>query len=198
MKKMRSLAALAVAAAFASPLHADAVAAGAAAESDKKVKFAEKEYDLDTGLVTIAFGDGKKVECNVLELSPEMQKQLMLHGASQKIGDSYAGAKGNFAEAFKSASDIVEQLKQGVWRSARGEGEPVARLAELAEAISRIKQVDLDKAKAAVEKATDEQRKGWRSNPGVKAMIAKLRAEKAAAELEAAGDKAGELEVDLT
>ena len=35
---------------------------GAAAEA-KKVKFCDKEYDLDTGNVEFAFGNGKKLVC---------------------------------------------------------------------------------------------------------------------------------------
>ena len=173
-----------------------AMAEAAAASSDAKPKFAEKEYDMDTGEVSFTFGNGKSLSLNCNELSPEMQKQLMLHGALQKIGDSYAGAKGNYAEAIESAESVMEQLKQGVWRAARGEGDARPRLAELAEAISRIKQVDLEKSTAAVEKATDDQRKQWRSNAKVKAVIAQIRAEKAAKALEEAGEQ--ELSVDLT
>lgn len=161
----------------------------------KAPKFAKKEYDLDTKVVSIEFGNGEVLELNCGELSPEMQSQLMLHGAAQKIGDSYAGVKGNFSEGIANAKGVIEQLRAGEWRGAGDEARP--RLAELAEAISRIKGAPLEKATAAVEKATDEQRKQWRSNAGVKAMIAKLRAEKAAKALEAAGDQAGEVEVSF-
>lgn len=170
------------------------MADGQSAEPSKP-KFAEKEYDLDTGEVSFTFGNGKSLSLNVNELAPEIQKQLMLHGAAQKIGDSYAGAKGNYADALEAASGVIEQLKQGIWRAARGEGDARPRLAELAEAIARIKQVELEKATAAVEKATDDQRKTWRSNAKVKAVIAQIRAEKAAKALEEAGEQT--LEVDV-
>ena len=119
----------------------------------------------------------------------------MLHGAAQKIGDSYAGAKGDYDKAVEAAKGVIDQLAQGVWRAARGEGEARPRLGELAEAIARIKGVDRDKAMAAVEKATDEQRKQWRGNAKVKATIAQIRAEAAAKALEQAAET--ELVVDL-
>lgn len=169
--------------------------ADAAPAEMSKPKFAEKEYDLDTGEVSFTFGNGKSLSLNVNELSVEIQKHLMLHGALQKVGDSYAGAKGNYSEAVENASGVIEQLKQGVWRAARGEGDARPRLAELAEAIARIKSVELEKATAAVEKATDEQRKTWRGNAKVKAVIAQIRAEKAAKALEEAGEQ--ELSVEI-
>jgi len=167
----------------------------AATESAKAPKFCEKEYDLDTGLTSFTFGNGQVLDLDSNALSPEMQKQLMLHGISQKVGDSFAGAKGNFMDGISAAKSVIEQLMQGVWRSARGEGEARPRLGELAEAIARIKSVEVAVAMAAVEKATDDQRKAWRSNAKVKATIAAIRAEAAQKALETAGEQ--ELVVDL-
>lgn len=167
---------------------AQAEAATSAGGSEAKTKFCDKEYDLDTGINYFAFGNGKQLEFDSNRCSDEIRKQLMLHGAAQKIGDSFAGAKGNFALGIESAQDVIDQLYAGVWKAGRGEGDSRPRLAELAEAISRIKQVELERATAAVEKATDEQRKAWRLNAKVKAVIAQVRAEKAAKALEEAGE----------
>ena len=93
------------------------------------------------------------------------------------------------------AKAVIDGLKAGSWRSAAGEGEGKPRLGELAEAIARIKGVPLEKAMAAVEKADEKQRKDWRSNAKVRAVIAQLRAEKAAKDLEAAAEK--DLAIDL-
>lgn len=159
-----------------------------------KVKFAKKEYDMDTGVLEIAFGNGESFEADSNTLSEEMRKNLMLHGLSQKLGDSYAGVKGNFVEALTNVKAVFEGLKNGDWSTAGDEARP--RLAELAEAIARIKSVPIEKATAAVEKATDEQRKAWRGNAEVKAAIAAARAEKAAKALAAAPKQ--ELQVDLS
>lgn len=173
---------------------AEGATASTGGSADAKVKFCEKEYDPDTKVCYFAFGNGVKLELDVNSLSPEMQTQLMLHGAIQKIGDSYAGAKGNYVEGVQSAKDVIAQLQAGEWRAGRDDSAR-PRLEELAGAIARIKGVDVAKAKAAVESATDDQRKEWRSNAKVKAEIAKMRAEKAAAALEQAGEQA--LNIDL-
>lgn len=155
-------------------------------EAAERTRFCEKEFDEETMTVSFSFGNGTTLELDLTKLSAEMQKRLMLHGALQKIGDSYAGAKGNFAEGIAAAKSVIDQLLNGVWKAARGEGEGKPRLSELAEAIARIKGVPVERAYAAVEKASDEQRKQWRSNAKVKAEIARIRAEKAAKELEEA------------
>lgn len=173
-------------------LHAVAETAAAA---EKKVRFCSKEYDVETGLMSFTFQDGQVVECNLTDFSADIQKQLSLHGLSQKGGDSFAGAKGNVAEAVKSVSDVIEQLKAGVWRAAPGEGESRPRLGELAGAIARIKGVEYDVAFKAVEAATDEQRKTWRGNVKVKAVIAQIRSEEAAKALEGAAEQ--EININL-
>lgn len=167
----------------------------AGAPAAEKVKFCDKEYDVDSGIAYFTFGNGTKLELDSNSLNEEMRKQLMLHGISQKVGDSFAGVKGNYAEGIQNAKDVIEQLLAGEWKAGRDDSAR-PRLAELAAAIARIKNVELDKATAAVEKATDEQRKSWRSNAKVKAVIAQLRAEKAAKALEEAGAQA-EIEVAL-
>jgi len=158
-----------------------------------KPRFAKKSYNEETGVVSIEFGNGKVLELDTNACSPEIKTLLMLHGASQKIGDSYAGAKGDFASGIASAQSVIDQLLAGEWTSSGEERGP--RLAELAEAIARIKGVPVEKALAAVEKATDDQRKAWRSNAQVKAAIAQARAEKAQKALEASQPQ--ELAVDL-
>lgn len=178
---------------------AGAAPATPAPAEPKAPKFASKEYDLDTGAFEVLFGDGSKVELDVNKVNAELQKKAMFHGIAQKIGDSYAGAKGDFTKARESAQSVIDQLLAGEWRAARGEGEAKPRIGELSEAIARVKSVDLATATAAVEKADDEKRKTWRAHPKVKAAIAAIRSEKAQAELakaEASAGAAEELTID--
>lgn len=161
----------------------------------KKAPFAKKSYNDETGVVQITFSDpsGTVVELDTNQCNEDIRTLLMLHGASQKIGDSYAGVKGNHAEGINNAKSVIQQLLAGEWKATGEERGP--RLAELAEAIARIKSAPLDKAMAAVEAATDEQRAAWRSNAQVKAAIAQNRAEKAQKALE--GSQPVELVVNL-
>ena len=170
------------------------MAEAAPAADAKKVRFCSKEYDMDTGVVEFTFGNGKVLTIDSNSVPEETRKQLMLHGISQKVGDSFAGVKGNFVEGVANAGDTIAQLLAGVWKSDR-EGDARPRLAELAEAIARIKGVELEAATKAVEAGTDEQRKGWRSNAKVKSVIATIRAEKAAKALEEAGEETLEIAV---
>lgn len=162
---------------------------------EKKVPFCSKEYDVDTGLCSFTFGDGTIVDFNLSEATGEAARILPLHGVMQKGGDSYAGAKGDFAAGIAALRDVLDNLRAGIWKGGRGEGESRPRLGELAEAIARIKSVPVEQALAAVEKATDEQRKVWRSNAKVKSVIATLRAEAAAKALEESAEKDLEIEV---
>lgn len=188
-----------IAFAVAASLTGRSFMAEAAPASEGKVKFASKEYDLDTGMFEITFGDGTVISQNVDELPDEMKRNLMFHGFGQKVGDSYAGAKGDFSKAKSAASDVIEQLKNGDWRAGR-DGEAKPRLGELADAIARVKGIEVAEARAAVDAAaaldgTDEQKKAgaeklknWRAHPRIKAALAAIRAEKAQADLEASGN----------
>lgn len=180
----RNIIALATMSALMSPAEAAVAAGGAAAE---KKPFCSKEYDLETGLASFTFGNGTTLEQTVDELPANIQRQLMLHGFMQKVGDSYAGAKGNFAEGIDNAKGVIEALKSGEWGTGRdSDGKP--RLDELAEAIARVKGIPVEDAKKAAEAADEDKRKTWRAHPKIKAAIALIRSEKAQKALEAATD----------
>lgn len=184
----KTLMASLIGAVLATPMYAAEPGPAAAA----KVKFCEKSWD-ESGVVSFTFGNGTVLAFDTNKVSAQTQLDLRCHGASQKIGDSFAGAKGNFAEGIASAQAVIDQLYADKWSADREGGAP--RLGELAAAIARIKGVEVAVAMAAVEKATDDQRKTWRSNAKVKATIAAIRAEDAQKALEAAGEQS--LDVDL-
>lgn len=167
----------------------------------KAPRFCEKDWDDafegNGSVLYLNFANGDKLEFDLEKVNGQTQRRLAIHGASQKIGDSFAGVKGDFGQGIGNAQKVIDQLYAGDWEGEREGGGP--RLAELSAAIARIKNVPLEKAAAAVEKATKEQRDNWRSNPQVKAMVAQIRAEKAAAQLEESqkGGKQQELTVDI-
>jgi len=165
----------------------------------KAPRFCEKDwddaFDGKGDIIYFRFANGTTLELDMKDVPEDTQRLLSFHGASQKVGDSFAGVKGNYGEGITNAQQVIDLLKQGEWSAEREGGGP--RLAELAEAISRIKGVDLEKVKAAVEAATPEERSAWRSNAGVKAEVAKLRAEKAQAALDAQGEKKEDITINL-
>ena len=84
-------------------------AEGVAAEA-KTIRFCNKEYDMDTGIVEFQFGNGKTLTLDSNAVSEDTRKQLMLHGISQKVGDSFAGAKGDFASGIQSSITRVSKV----------------------------------------------------------------------------------------
>lgn len=188
-------------AAMAAVYMQQATETGTSGGKAKAPKFCEKDWDDafegNGSVLYLNFANGTKLEFDLEKVNGETQRRLALHGASQKIGDSFAGVKGDFGQGIGNAQKVIDQLYAGEWEGEREGGGP--RLAELSAAIARIKNVPLEKAAAAVEKASKEQRDGWRSNPQVKAMVAQIRAEKAAAQLQQAQDnkQSTELTVDL-
>lgn len=151
-----------------------------------KIKFCEKSSE--GSVVTFAFGNGTSLTLDLATLSDEMRDNLMIHGALQKIGDSYASAGGDYAFAIASAEKVMENLQAGNWGNVRAAGEGKAKTGELASALAALQGKDVAEVAAALEAATDEQRKALRAHPAVKAKIASLRAEKAAEALAKAGD----------
>jgi len=153
-----------------------------------KVKFCEKSND--GTVVSFKFGNGEIVSLDLSTLSEEMQSELMIHGALQKIGDSYASAGGDYAFGIAAAQKVVGNLADGNWGSPRASGGGTKSSGELATALALLNGKEVSEVAAALEAATDEQRKALRAHPAVKAKIAELRAAKAAEALAKAGDAA--------
>lgn len=161
------------------------------ATETKKVKYCEKSAE--GTVVSFKFGNGTTISQELTDLPEDIQQALMVHGALQKCGDSYASAGGDFAFGIAAVEKVLENLRAGNWGAARtGSGESKKSVGELAAALALLQNKDVETVSAALEAATDEQRKALRAHPAVKAKIAELRAQKAAEALAKAG-AAGEL-----
>lgn len=173
------------AAAITGALFTTRMAEAGGGADDKKIRFCNKEYDADTHTLIFAFGNGTTVEWDLNKVPAENQARLLVHGASQKGGDSYAGAKGNYTEGIADLQAVIAAVNSGEWSPGRGDSEARPRLADLAAALARVKNLPLEQATAVVEAADDDKRKTWRAHPRIKAAIAAIKSEKAQAELEA-------------
>lgn len=118
--------------------------------------------------------------------------RLALHGASQKVGDSYAGAATASKELNISALDYAKQavretigqLYAGTWRVNAGGG---PRVNELAIAISRAtgEPLEGEEGTIALVGAMDEAAvKAWRKKPKIQLELSKIAAEKLARKIE--------------
>ena len=142
-------------------------------------------------VVRFTFANEKVLTFDPMKVTPEIGTSLMLHGASQKIGDSFAGSD-TVDEAYEEAAEVLEQLYAGQWKAARAVGEP--RTGLLVEALARISGKDGATCKLAVETMADEARKALRNDPRIKQAIAEInleRAKKAVTEETAGVDIAG-------
>jgi hypothetical protein len=173
---------------FQRPAEASSATSGGAAKKPKFCTVDDDDFKDGQGEVQyFNFNNGTTLEFDLSKCNDEIRRLLAGHGAKQKIADSYAGVKGDYALGVSNAQDVMNTLYGGDWAQEREGGGP--RLAELAEAISRIKGVDIEVCKKVVEAATPEERTSWRSNLTVKNEVAKMRAEKAAAALSAGGEQ---------
>jgi hypothetical protein len=135
-----------------------------------------------TGEIQFQFEDSTVQTLNILALSPEIQFRLAIHGASQKGGDSYAGAKAEenpLAFAKASVKEVIDQLVANQWRSTREGGGP--RISDLAVAFSRVANATIEAAMEYVGSLDEAATKDLRNKPKVKAALAQIKAEKAIA-----------------
>lgn len=158
----------------------------------KKTKFASKS--INDGTLTIAFGNGKSLSIKLADVPEDIVNDLALHGISQMVGDSYAGAKGDYDFAIKQAEAKINRILSGQLEATRGSGESKPRIGELARAIARVKNISEAEAIAILDAIPDddagnETRKQIRNHPAIKLEIQKMRT----AAAEAAASKAGDL-----
>lgn len=156
----------------------------------------KKSVDAEKQLVVFTFDDGSSETFDMAQVSDEISGRLALHGASQKIGDSYAGA-GDAADplayAKEAVRDTIAQLYAGDWRVTGPSG---PRISDLASAISRLKGMSIEEATKIVDSLSDEQKKLTKKHPQVAATLAVISAERAAlraAKLAESANAAGEL-----
>jgi hypothetical protein len=148
---------------------------------ETKVPFCIKT--IEGTVLTFTFGDGEVITTDVSTYPDETQEDLKMHGASQKGGDSYASAGGDYAFAKTKLRETISNLEQGLWATARAKGEGKKPIGELAQALAELQGVDVSSVTEVLGKASAEELKIFRSHPQVKAKILQLRADKATAAL---------------
>lgn len=150
----------------------------------------KKVVNVEAGSVTFDFENGKTAVFTLDSVSPEILKRLALHGASQKIGDSYANAKDSSDPAVyaeETSTEVIKQLVDGEWRATSATG---PRVSDLAMAVSRLNGKPIEEIIESLGKATDEQKKELRKHPQIAATLAAIKAENAAKRAAALAAKA--------
>lgn len=150
------------------------------AMTKKYVEKAEGTGDL-TGRIIFTFDDETQEVFDVANVDEKTRFQAMMHGFSQKIGDSYANAaKADNPLTFtkESARDTIAQMYAGDWRAARAAGEP--QVSDLAVALSRASGQSIEAAHEFVEGLTDDEKKVWRKKAKIASQLDLIRSERLA------------------
>lgn len=146
--------------------------------SDTPKATAKKEVSIDEQKLVISLPGQEPVIVSLPDVKAVLT-HLALHGLSQKLGDTYAGVKGDWAEGRARLVDALERLKKGEWTKAREAGGPSTAL--VVEAIARLKGKDTSEVQEVWNGLGDEVKKGIRAKEDVKAMVATISAERAQA-----------------
>lgn len=163
--------------------------------------------EADAGVAFVAADGSVLGSIRLADIPAEMRDRLALHGISQKVGDSYAGAAEADNPAAYVADAIKETLKQiseNAWRVTQAGG---FRVSLLARALARAAGQTPEAAQAVIDhnsqldddgKPSDEG-KAWlkelRADEAIKSAVAAIKledAEKAKAKLKEQAAKSGD------
>lgn len=158
-----------------------------------------KNVSLEAKTVTFDFDDqGENLVFDLNECDQDTIVRLALHGASQKIGDSYAGAKSKADEqnmtvpayARQQADGVITNLYNGDFNAGGGGGGP--RSSMLSQALAEVGGISEAEAIAKIAEADDEVKKALKKHPQIKTVMARLQAEAAAARAKKLEEQAGD------
>jgi len=138
-----------------------------------------------THSVDDVFGSGAWEMLKALK-NGEMAQRAMLHSLNAFGGDAAADKT---IDAIVAINARVQSVKDGNW-TMKGSGGGGPHPTVLAEAIAKVKGLDVDEVAAKLADLDDETKKGLRKNPRVKAAIAEINAKRAKDKAKAAGKEA--------
>jgi len=131
--------------------------------------------------VTFEFATGEVVEVSPKDFSGDIQKQLMLHGLSQKLGDSYSGEDADKCHSIFTG--VLVNLNEGNW-SARAGGGGSPRISQLAEALALETGETVEKCVEILSAMDDDKKKAVRVHPAIQVQLSQIKLKKAAADAE--------------
>lgn len=141
--------------------------------------------------VKFEFATGEVVEVKCGDFKGDIQKQLMLHGLSQKLGDSYSGEDSDKCHTIFQG--VLKNLSEGNW-SARAGGGGAGRISQLAAALARAAGEPIEKCVEKLSEMDDATKKTVREHPAVQAALAEIKLEKAQADAEKLKKELGDIE----
>lgn len=160
----------------------------------KEILFANVDGNEMPAGVKFKFTDGTVLQVNNDELSEYVREYAIAHGVSSRVGDGYAGVKGDVGEAIENAQSLIEVLRSGAWAGERESAGPRPSLVAEAVVAAKRKAGNTFDEEATRQKYLGKDatalRKNALENPQVKAEFERLRAEAAAERAKEAAAKA--------
>jgi hypothetical protein len=151
----------------------------------------KKILSVESGTVSFDAEDGSPVQVFDLSQAEKSARWLALHGASQKIGDTYAGAgaEANPVEFAKAmVAEMIGRLYAGDTGRVAGAG--AKRFGLLTLAYARATGCTEDEAHELIGGLEDDERKAVQKKPKIAAALAAIKAERAIAAAKKAADLA--------
>jgi hypothetical protein len=165
-------------------------------DMDKKFLAKVTPFDADgeAGVIRFVLGNGQEVVAVLKDMPEDIVQRLVVHGLSQKVGDSVAGLSKDrrFGDAYATMQDVVAMLVAGNWNAGREGGS-----SDLVEALAKLKKLPLEDVRVAVKRMDEETLKRVLANPAVKAEIAKIKAKRASDAAKVSQASVDEIELDL-
>ena len=149
----------------------------------------KKVIDVNEKTLTITFDDGSSEVYRIGELSPDVQLWLMMHGASQKIGDAASGGK----EIREAGGNVAEwqRLECGkVWANLRAGEIRGGRVGYLARAIATLTDQPVSAIVGQLSDMTPAEKKALSAEPSIALKIQELKTADQKARLEALKENA--------
>lgn len=115
---------------------------------------------------------GQVLTIKVSEVHKDLLGRLLVHGLNAKVGDSAASDKTD-KDRIRSLEIAIKNLKEGRWSEVSSGG------TMLAEAVARVKKIDIIEAQNLIDGLDDEQLKAVQSHPKVKLELSNIKQERA-------------------
>ena len=159
-----------------------------------------KKFVNTDGNVQFDFANGQTLTLDPSKCDEAIRNQAMLHGFSQKIGDSYASAE-DADEAYAAAVAVVDGLTSGKWTTRTASEGGTGTSTMLVEALHRVTAGEgrsIADCAALIETMDDAQVEGLKKLPPIAAALDGIRAERALAKAQKSAKSAEGATLDLS
>lgn len=127
-------------------------------------------------LVRLDFENGETMTC---ELPQTLMLKAAGHGLSQKLGDEISGVT-DLDDAVEAVDDLIGRIAKGEWNETATGGEGLAGASILMRALMEHASKSREEIKAFLSNLKPKEKAALREAKGIKEIVTKLEAEKAA------------------